>query len=56
VFAVHDGRVRTAPVEIGRRNSRMAEVVSGLAAGDRVVLHPSDRVKDGARVAARESQ
>jgi hypothetical protein len=28
----------------------MAEVISGLSAGDRVVLHPSDRVSDGTRV------
>jgi hypothetical protein len=29
-------------------------VVSGLVAGDRVVVHPSDRVRDGAAVSQRE--
>jgi HlyD family secretion protein len=53
VYAVRDGRVRTTPVKIGRRNNRMAEVLSGLSSGDRVVLHPSDRVKDGIRVVQR---
>jgi HlyD family secretion protein len=56
VFAVVNGRVRTAPIEVGQRNNRSAEVVSGLSAGDRVVLHPSDRVKDGAAVAERETR
>ena len=56
VFVVRDGRVRAAPIQIGHRNSRTAEVLSGLAPGDEVVLHPSDRVAEGARVAARGSQ
>jgi hypothetical protein len=30
----------------------MAEVLGGLAAGDRVVLYPSDAVRDGAPVRA----
>jgi HlyD family secretion protein len=33
-------------VQIGHRNNRLAEVVSGLLAGDRVVLHPSDRISE----------
>lgn len=55
VYLVDARRARTTPVTIGRRNAQMAEVISGLAAGDGVVLHPSDRVKDGARVAQRET-
>nr|WP_064713749.1 HlyD family efflux transporter periplasmic adaptor subunit [Rhizobium bangladeshense] len=54
VFAVREGRAREEIVEIGRRNNRMAEVQSGLAANDRVVLHPSDRIGDGVTVAERE--
>ena len=54
VFSVRDGRARTTLVQIGHRNNRAAEVISGLAADDRVVLHPSDRVSDGAPVAERE--
>jgi HlyD family secretion protein len=55
VFAVRDGRARTTVVDIGQRNNRLAEVVSGLSEGDRVLLHPSDRVNDGVAVAERES-
>jgi HlyD family secretion protein len=56
VFAVKDDHVRTTVVGIGHRNSRVAELLSGLSEGDRVVLHPSDRVKEGAAVAERASQ
>jgi HlyD family secretion protein len=34
----------------------MAEILSGVAEGDRVVLHPSDRIKDGVAVSEREIQ
>jgi HlyD family secretion protein len=54
VYLVKAGRARTTVVRIGHRNAQIAEVVSGLTAGDRVVLHPSDRVKDGSRVAQRQ--
>lgn len=53
VFIVQDGRAALRKVTVGRRNSQVAEVVSGLAAGDTVILHPSDRVQDRSRVAAR---
>jgi HlyD family secretion protein len=56
VFAVSNGRARITPVQIGHRNNQVAEVVSGLTVGDRVVLHPSDRVSDGASVSERESR
>lgn len=54
VFAVKDGRARATIIKVGQRNNRMAEVQSGLAAGDRVVLHPSDRVTDGVTIAERD--
>ncbi|QHO75765.1 secretion protein HlyD [Bradyrhizobium sp. CCBAU 051011] len=53
LFAVEDGRVRLTSVKIGHRNNRMAEVLEGLAAGRQVVLHPSDKISDGVRVAQR---
>lgn len=56
VFAVANGRARTTPVQIGQRNSRFAEILSGLGEGDRVVLHPSDRVSEGVAVAERKTR
>jgi HlyD family secretion protein len=40
-------------VQVGHRNSRSAEILSGLLSGNEVVLHPSDRISEGARVARR---
>jgi HlyD family secretion protein len=40
-------------VEPGHRNGIRAEIRSGLAAGERIVLHPSDRIAHGVRIAAR---
>jgi HlyD family secretion protein len=54
VFKEVDGRARTAPIEIGHRNNRVAEVLAGLSESDRVVLHPSDRVSDGTRISQRQ--
>ena len=54
VFSVKGGRAHATPVKIGHRNIRTAEVISGLSDGDQVVLHPSDRVRDGASVGARD--
>ena len=54
VFRIVGGKAVVTPVVIGHRNITMAEVVSGLAAGDTVVLHASDQVADGVKVVARE--
>lgn len=53
VFRVANGRARLSPVKIGHGNGVESEVLEGLNAGDRVIVHPGDRVKDGVRVAGR---
>ncbi len=53
VFVASEGRARLRRIAVGHRNDAEAEVLSGLEAGERVVLHPSDLVRDGVRVAAR---
>jgi HlyD family secretion protein len=53
VFTLQNGRAHTTVVQIGHRNARSAEVLSGLSQGDEIVLHPSDRVTDGVRVSQR---
>lgn len=55
VFTVSDGTARRVAVEIGRRNGEVAEVLSGLEEGARVVTHPSDALTDGAPVAERKA-
>jgi HlyD family secretion protein len=56
VFAVDNGRAQTTVVKIGHRNNRVAEVLAGLPAGTQVVVHPSDRISEGSRIARREIQ
>ncbi|MEM7205696.1 MAG: HlyD family efflux transporter periplasmic adaptor subunit [Planctomycetota bacterium] len=54
VFVVEEGRAALRSVTIGRRNGLQAEVATGLRAGDRVVLYPSDLIANGTRIAARD--
>lgn len=53
VFVESEGRARLRRVAIGHGNSLEAQVLEGLAEGERVVLHPSDRVRDDVRIVAR---
>jgi HlyD family secretion protein len=53
VFVERNRRAVLQEVEIGQGNGLEAEVRSGLVQGDRVVLHPGDRVSPGARLAER---
>ena len=50
VFTAERGRAHLTPVEIGERNAAYAEVLKGLAEGAVVLMHPSDRIAEGARV------
>jgi len=53
VFVVEAGRAQRRTIEVGRRNTFDAQVLSGLEEGDTVVLHPGDRVRDGVTVVDR---
>jgi HlyD family secretion protein len=53
VFVVEDGRAHLRAVAVGQRTPAHAEVLDGLTPGQEVVLHPSDTLTDGARVAPR---
>lgn len=50
VFVIKDSKVAEAQIETGRTIGDMIEVVKGVAPGDKVVLKPSDRLRDGATV------
>lgn len=49
-FVVEGGKAVLRTVAIGHDNGQYAEVRSGLEAGDRVILHPSDSLREGMRV------
>jgi len=53
VFRVDRGVARLVSVQVGHRGETEMEILSGLAPGDEVAIHPGDRVKEGARVEAR---
>lgn len=54
VFVEQDARAVPRTVELGHENGLEAEVLSGLEAGERIVLYPSDRVTAGARIVPRD--
>jgi HlyD family secretion protein len=53
-FVLTDGRARLRAVQVGPRGGLQAAVEGGLEPGERVVVYPSDAVRDGGRVRARE--
>ena len=53
VFALEQGRAVLRQVEVGQRNGLEAEILSGLAETDVVIVYPSDDVLDGAQVVTR---
>lgn len=55
VFVADGKRARLRHLEIGRMNEEHAQVINGLAAGDKVIVHPSDRVDDDVRIEERGS-
>ncbi|HTV24894.1 MAG TPA: efflux RND transporter periplasmic adaptor subunit [Polyangiaceae bacterium] len=52
VFGLEGDRARLVPLTLGHRGDAQLEVTAGLEPGDTVIVHPGDRVKDGARVKA----
>lgn len=52
-FILRGGRATRRSVRVGHLAGQFAETLSGLEAGDVVIVFPSDRVTDGARVKPR---
>jgi HlyD family secretion protein len=50
VFVMEGGKARHRAVKIGHRNQAEAEVLDGLTAGEEVILHPSNPLREGVRV------
>jgi HlyD family secretion protein len=51
-FVVDGSRARERTVRPGRSNGVLTEILDGVAAGDRLVMYPGDKVSDGDRVSA----
>jgi HlyD family secretion protein len=50
VFVVKDGRVEFRTIETGIENDDYIEVVSGVTAGEKVVVDPDSKLKAGEKV------
>lgn len=53
VFAARDGRARLTTVNVGPSNGQETQIIDGLAEGDEVVSHPSDKVAEKVRIIER---
>jgi len=53
-FKIEGDRVRETPVKKGETFGDLVEVTAGLKTGDRVVLTPSTRLRDGSRIKINE--
>lgn len=54
VFRFEGGLAKSHPVQIGRTDGKLTQVLGGLEAGNQVLMHPPDTVKDGIAVRERE--
>lgn len=52
-YLYRDEKAVLTTIEAGHTDGRQTEVLSGLNAGDKVLLHPPDTVKDGTKVVER---
>lgn len=50
VFAIRDGKAVEMPVTTGQRLGEMEEVRQGIKAGERVVVNPPPKLKNGSRI------
>jgi multidrug efflux pump subunit AcrA (membrane-fusion protein) len=53
-YLLEGNRVRETPVRVGETFGDMVEILSGLKAGDRVVVNPPKGLKDGSRIKVAE--
>jgi multidrug efflux pump subunit AcrA (membrane-fusion protein) len=51
VFVIKGDKVSQVAIETGAKIGEMVEIKSGVAAGDRVVMRPSEKLHDGAPIA-----
>jgi HlyD family secretion protein len=53
VFVIEKGRARERAIRLGHLNDEFAEVLSGLSAGEEVVVNPANSLTDGTRIRER---
>lgn len=53
VFVADEGRAALRKVTTGRRNAQHAQILDGIEAGERVIMHPSSEIEHGTRIVLR---
>ena len=53
LFRIEGGVARITPVTLGQRTMRDVQIEKGLAGGETIIVHPSDKVGDGVKVAVK---
>jgi HlyD family secretion protein len=54
VYVAKESRAELRDIVLLRRSGRLAAVTAGLAAGERVIVYPSDRIAPGVRIEIRQ--
>lgn len=55
LFVIEDERAVIRKLQIGKMNALEAQVISGVAEGEKVILHPSNQINQGSLVAERNA-
>ena len=55
VFVEEAGRAARRPVEVGRMSGDWAEIVTGIAEGERVIAYPGSSIDEGTRLEPQET-
>jgi RND family efflux transporter MFP subunit len=50
VFVVRGDKLRATPIQVGRKFGELVEITQGLQPGDKVVLRPAPKLRDGLTV------
>ncbi|MEJ2266582.1 MAG: hypothetical protein P8X95_24305, partial [Anaerolineales bacterium] len=53
VFVDDNGVASKRNIKLGRRTGLEAEVIEGLKTGERIIVHPSDKISQGVSIESR---
>ena len=56
VFLIRENRAIETPITTGAQLGDMIEIVAGVAAEDRVIVSPSGRIKNHARIKIKDNE
>jgi hypothetical protein len=54
IFLIEENKAKAVTVTTGKQMGDMDEVLQGVKAGDKVILKPSDKLRDGSKIKTEE--